>query len=258
MINYKIATWNVNHRAARKTIPSSIAQSIISTNPDIIVFTEFVHCDTQADRQQFYDQLRNAGYTHQLLSVTPPKENHVLIASRQEIIPGDIAPPSTIHPSVPSNFLHIKTTFENRLLEIIGIRVPDYSKSIYKEVAQKYWEWFSDLTEEIVDRSVIMIGDFNIDPSMKKYKFRHHLNDLLENGWQIASPADGASFYANHNNAPHRLDHAFLTQNLTIMDAAYIQEVKGLWKCGENKYREPDHAMLVIDVVVHDIMRKNY
>jgi endonuclease/exonuclease/phosphatase family metal-dependent hydrolase len=249
----RVAAWNVNHRATRKAIPSSIAQSIISINPDIIVLTEFVHCDTKGDRQQFYDQLRNARYTHQLLSITNPKQNHVIIASRQEIIPGDLIPPSTIHEAVPSNFLHVKTTSENRPLEIIGIRVPDYSKPIYKEVAQKYWQWFSDLTEGIANRPVIMIGDFNIDPSMKKYKFRHHLTDLLYNGWQIASPADGASYYANQNNAPHRLDHAFLTPNFTIMDAAYIQEVKGLWKCGdEKKYREPDHAMLVVDVVVHE------
>lgn len=246
----KIVLWNVNHRATRKVIPSSsIAPAIVSTGADIIILTEFVHCDTQEDRQLFYNQLRDAGYHHQLLSVTTPKrENHILIASRQGINRGEITPPTTIHSSVPSNFLHVKATVEDIPIEIIGIRIPDYSKSVYKEIAKKYWEWFSELTEEIVERSVIMIGDFNIDPAMKKYKFRHHLTDLLKNGWQMASPASGASFYANKNNAPHSLDHAFLTENFVIREATYIQEVDGLWKCGDNKYKEPDHAMLVIDV----------
>lgn len=122
----------------QKTIPYTIALSIVSTGADIIVLTEFVHCDNQEDRQQFYDQLRNAGYHHQLISITNPKEKHVLIASRHEIIPGDITPPTNIPPSVPSNFLHVKAAIENKPVEIIGIRVPDYSKPIYKEVANNY------------------------------------------------------------------------------------------------------------------------
>ena len=73
------------------------------------------------------------------------------------------------------------------------------------------------------------------------------MTDLLKHGWQVASPAAGASYYANQNNAPHSLDHAFLTEKFVIRDAAYIQEVEGLWKCGENKNREPDHAILMIE-----------
>jgi hypothetical protein len=116
------------------------------------------------------------------------------------------------------------------------------------DTIKAYWEWFSRMADQISSRKMIMIGDFNIDPFMKKYKYRHHLTDLLQNGLQMASPADGsASFWANKNNAPHSLDHAFCTKNFTIRDAVYIQEVEGLWKCGENKYREPDHAILVVD-----------
>lgn len=68
----KIATWNVNHRAVRKTIPSTIAPAIISTEADILVFTEFVHCDTKEDRKAFYGQLKGAGYEDQVLSPLTP------------------------------------------------------------------------------------------------------------------------------------------------------------------------------------------
>lgn len=242
----KIATWNVNHRAVRKTIPDTIAPAICSLSADILVFTEFVNCDTKEDRKAFYSHLQDAGYVHQILSPQTPKQNHILIAARIPIVQGDLKASATIQSAVPSNFLHV--ICEDSGTEIIGIRVPDYSKTGYKEVAQKYWSWFSSLTDEIGNRSIIMTGDFNIDPEMKKYKFRHHLTDLLDNGWQLASPIEGASYYANKNNAPHRLDHTFLTDRFEIKEAMYIQEVADLWKCGVEKYKEPDHAILVVEV----------
>jgi endonuclease/exonuclease/phosphatase family metal-dependent hydrolase len=242
----KIATWNVNHRASRKAIPDKIAPAIISIGADVLVFTEFVHCETKQDRKAFYDQLKNAGYNCQFISPTTPKENHILIASRIPIVQGDLQAPTTIQSAVPSNFLHVKCLDTNT--EIIGIRVPDYSKTAHKKIAQEYWTWFSSFTQDIADRSIIMTGDFNIDPDMKKYKFRHHLTDLMDIGWKMASPKEGASYYANQNNAPHRLDHAFINDRFEIMDASYIQEVAGLWTCGENKYKEPDHAILLIEV----------
>ena len=243
----KIAAWNVNHRATRKKIPENIAHAIISTDADMLVFCEFVHSDITDDRQNFYNQLESAGYTFRIFSTLTPKENHILIASRIAIVAGDLKAPTTIQSAVPSNFLHVRCVESST--EIIGLRVPDYSKATYKEVAQAYWTWFSSLTKEMTDRSVIIIGDFNIDPAMKKYRFRKHLTDLLDNGWQIASPNEGASYYAHNNNAPHRLDHAFLTGCVKIISSSYIQEVDGLWKCGEDKYKEPDHAILVVEVV---------
>lgn len=242
----KIATWNVNHRAVCKTIPSTIAPAIISTDADILVFTEFVHSDTKEDRKAFYDQLVDAGYTNQILSSLTAKQNHILIASRTPIVQGDLKAPATIHRAVASNFLHVKC-LENSA-EIIGIRVPDYSKTKFKEIAQDYWRWFSSFAHEIAGRSIIMTGDFNIDLEKKRYKFRHHLTDLLENGWQIASPKERASYYANRNNAPHRLDHTFLTEGFEVIDSSYVQQVGSLWKCGENKYKEPDHSILVVEV----------
>ncbi len=116
-------------------------------------------------------------------------------------------------------------------------------------IAQAYWSWFSLLTDKITDRPIIMTGDFNIDLDKKRYKFLHQFTDLLDNGWQIASPKEGASYYANQNNAPHRLDHAFLSDKFKVKNASYIQKVDGLWKCGESKYKEPDHAILVVEVV---------
>jgi len=242
----KIATWNVNHRACCKAIPENIAPSIIAVDADILVFTEFVHCDHKKDRKEFYNNLDEAGYTYRLLSPTIPRENHILIASRIPVKKGELTAPGNIQSSVPSNFLHVKTI--NTDIEVIGIRVPDYSKSIYREVAKKYWSWFSEFSSKIADRALVLTGDFNIDPDMKKYKFRHHLNNLTQNHWTIAAPKTGASFWANKNNSPHRLDHAFLTSKLSFLNAKYVNQIEGFWKCGVNKYREPDHAILAIEV----------
>ncbi len=246
-IALNIATWNLNHRAARKTIPDTIAPAIVSVNADLLVFTEFVHCDIKQDRADFYSQLDDAGYIHRLLSPLTPKQNHILIASRTPISQGDLLAPTTIHPAIPSNFLHVRALEHD--IEIIGVRVPDYSKPVYKETAAAYWSWFSTFTASISDRQLVLIGDFNIDPEMKKYKHRHHLAELVQTGWSIASPEHGASFWANKNNAPHRLDHAFLTEKLSHRDAVYVDRVEGYWTCGENKYKEPDHAILTVEVV---------
>ena len=243
----KIAIWNVNHRAVKKTIPEKIAASIVSVDADIFILTEFVHCDVKEDRKAFYKQLDDAGYKFRLLSPSIPKQNHILIASRNPIRQGDLTAPTDIHDSVPSNFLHIKTMDGD--VEIIGIRVPDYSKSVHKDVAAAYWSWFSNLTMSISDRPLVIAGDFNIDPSMKKYKFRHHLTGLLDQGWSIAAPETGASYWANKNNSPHRLDHAFLTHKLSCRSSEYINHIDGFWTCGESKYKEPDHAILLVEVV---------
>ena len=143
----KIAAWNVNHRASQKKIPFSIAPAIISTGADVIVFNEFVQCDFKADRLAFYGQLEHAGFTFRILSTPTPKENHILIASRVPVVAGDLVAPTTIQSAVPSNFLHVRCV-ESKT-EIIGLRVPDYSKTTYKEVAHEYWTWFSSLTKEI-------------------------------------------------------------------------------------------------------------
>src|SRR5271165_4862365 len=103
-MSLRVLAWNVNHRARAKAIPLTLADAIISLEPDVIVLTEYVH---GATRSPFLAQLADCGLPYWLVShVTPLKENHVLIASRTPIDLGSIRAPD-IAPSVPSNFLHV-------------------------------------------------------------------------------------------------------------------------------------------------------
>jgi endonuclease/exonuclease/phosphatase family metal-dependent hydrolase len=152
----RVLTWNLNHRTRAKAIPSIVADSIASLEPDLIVLTEYVH---GATRRPFLDQLAERGLGYHLVSqVTPPRENHVLIVSRSPIELGSIQAPA-IAPSVPSNFLHVILPQEQ--CEILGLRVPDYSKE--PTIRRACWDWIIETAMTVKDRPFVLIGDFNTD-----------------------------------------------------------------------------------------------
>jgi hypothetical protein len=95
----RLITWNVNLRTRAKAIPRELPKIIASLDPDLVVFTEYVH---GASRQSFLAQLAGLGLPYWLVSrATPKGENHVLVASRTPIVAGAIEAPA-IAPSVPT------------------------------------------------------------------------------------------------------------------------------------------------------------
>jgi hypothetical protein len=48
----KILTWNLNHRAARRSIPIWVSRAIVAEAPDVVVLTEYV---AGADHDRFLD-----------------------------------------------------------------------------------------------------------------------------------------------------------------------------------------------------------
>jgi hypothetical protein len=99
----KLLAWNLNHRAARRQIPSWIAAAINEQAPDILVLTEYVE---GPDHDLFLDTLKASGLTEFSCTTQPGRENQVLIASRSTQRRYDLAAPN-IHPSVPSNSLEV-------------------------------------------------------------------------------------------------------------------------------------------------------
>jgi endonuclease/exonuclease/phosphatase family metal-dependent hydrolase len=95
-----------------------------------------------------------------------------------------------ITPPVPSNALHVRLPHKG--LEILGIRVPDYSKA--PKTKQACWDWILETANDVQDRPFVIIGDFNTDPNYSRSTSGDRIGRLVDSGWQLASPSDGSSF----------------------------------------------------------------
>ena len=92
----KLLAWNLNHRAARRQIPSWIAAAINEQAPDILVLTEYVE---GPDHDFFLASLNANGLSEFSCSTQPGRENQVLIASRSTQRRYDLSAPD-IHLSL--------------------------------------------------------------------------------------------------------------------------------------------------------------
>ena len=234
-----IITWNVNHRAVEKKIPPLMADALASLNPDVIVLTEFV---PGKSRDKFFTDLNSHGYVHTRMSSFTPKENHLLIASRHFLNDGNIkAPP--IAPSVPSNALHVYLPTQN--INILGLRIPDYSKKPF--IKRKCWEWILETTEKVKESPFIFLGDFNTDPNYTKVRCGDRFNILIKQGWQNATPSEGASYWSPIGNGV-RIDHAFTSNHLLIKKTQFIKQSGQYVFVGKDPEALSDHAILMVDL----------
>jgi Endonuclease/Exonuclease/phosphatase family len=237
--NVRIIAWNINHRIREKAIPGKTIEAIVSLGPDVIVLTEYVHGPTRVD---FLATLAQLGFGHWLVSDARPRENHVLIAARSTLEPGPIFAPE-IAPSVPSNALHVRLPREG--LEILGIRVPDYSKAL--KTKRACWDWILQTASDVHDRPFVMIGDFNTDANYPRSQCGDRFGRLVDSGWQLASPVDGSSFWTLSGHAV-RIDHAFVNRHLVVENAAYVTSAGQYVFAGKEAGALSDHAVLSVDV----------
>ena len=63
------------------------------------------------------------------------------------------------------------------------------------------------------DRPFVMIGDFNTDPNYSPSRCGDCIKRLVDDGWQLATPAGGSSFWTLNGNAVC-IDHAFVSRLL--------------------------------------------
>ncbi len=240
-MSLRVLGWNLNHRARVKAIPPKLVEAIASFEPDVIVLNEYVHRET---RRPFLDEVAERGLPHWLIShVTPLGENHVLIASRTPIEAGSIRAPD-IAPSVPSNFLHVILPQDG--CEILGLRIPDYGKE--PKTKRACWNWIIETASIVKNRPFVMIGDFNTDPDDPSTLCKDCIGKLTDDGWQLASPKDGASWWTLKDKVPCRIDHAFVSQHFTVLESRYVSDLGALGSIGHSKEALTDHAILLIDI----------
>ena len=235
----RIVAWNINHRAREKKIADQLAEAIASLDPDVIVLTEYVHGPSRAT---FHASLVQHGFCHLLMSERTPRENQVLIAARSALEAGPIFAPA-IAPSVPSNALHVRLPQDG--LEILGIRLPDYSRDL--KTKRACWDWIIQTANAVKDRPFVIIGDFNTDPKYPPSECGDRIGRLVDSGWQLGSPPDGASFWSLGGHAV-RIDHAFVSRHLVVERAAYVTSFGQYVFVGKELGALSDHAVLSIDV----------
>jgi endonuclease/exonuclease/phosphatase family metal-dependent hydrolase len=236
----KLLSWNINHRASRKRIPPLMAEAITSLLPDIIVLTEYV---PGPSHESFMADLATRGFAHIGMSPHTPKENHIFIAARTTLVPGTIKGPP-IAPSVPSNVLHVQ--LEGQSLNVLGLRVPDYSKQ--PPIRHACWDWIESTANNIKEQPFVIMGDFNVDPSYPPSKCGNRIGNLVAAGWQHAMPSSGVSYWPVAGGVGKRLDHAFISKHFIVREAEYIWESSHFIFAGKKEGAMSDHAVLLVDI----------
>ena len=235
----KILTWNINHRIREKKIPDRMVQAITSLNPHVIVLTEYV---PGASRDGFKEKLSSSGMPYMFESAATPRQNHIFIASKSPLVPGEISAPA-IHEALPSNVLHLRLPEEG--FDILGVRIPDYSR--LPRIRRASWDWLLATASSVKNNPFILTGDFNTDPGYPKSRCGDCIGRLINDGWRDAIPSTGCSYWSLRGSGV-RIDHAFITDHFTILHTRYITEENGFVYAGRGRNALSDHAALCIDI----------
>ncbi|MHB8908647.1 MAG: endonuclease/exonuclease/phosphatase family protein [Syntrophales bacterium] len=245
----KLITWNINHRARRKHIPPSMAAAITSLSPDVIILTEYV---PGPSHESFMEELATRGLGHISMSPYAYRENQILIAANSHLASGVLEAPA-IAASVPSNFIHVHV--RDNGLNIIGMRVPDYSKQPL--IRHRCWDWIESIAKGMVKEPCVLMGDFNTDQSYPPSRCGNRLSNIVTAGWQHAIPSLGSSYLPVTGGSGKKLDHAFVTEHFLIRSAEYIWESNGYVFAGKVPGALSDHAVQQVVEKLFHINRRN-
>lgn len=234
----RIVSWNINHRARERRIPDQLVRAIEALVPDVVVLTEYV---PGSSRASFLDALRALGLRNILTSAFAPRENHVLIAARSALEPGDIRAPPIAH-AVPSNALHVRLPEAG--FELLGLRLPDYSKQ--PKTRRACWDWILHTAAAVRGRPFVLIGDFNTDPAYPRARCGDRIGLLKDSGWQHQFPESPPSYRTPRGDGVC-IDHAFVTPHFELRRVSYIAQA-GTHVLFGAEGALSDHAALLIEL----------
>lgn len=238
----KLVAWNLNHRAARRRIPSWIATAIVEQAPDVLVLTEYVE---GPDHDSFLAALKGTGLCEFSCTTQPGRQNQLLIASRDAQRRYELVAPD-IHPSVPSNILEV--SLASAEVTVLGFRMPAF-KEKKRTLKRLTWNWLLAEADRLRAGSAIIVGDFNTAPGESKAQCGDCLEKLVRSSWQHARPASGYSWRHSHSGTERQIDHIFLSAFLVPRHVEYVWEFERLAPEGTSrKTGSPDHAMLVCEL----------
>jgi endonuclease/exonuclease/phosphatase family metal-dependent hydrolase len=232
-----------------------MATAIASLEPDFVVLTEFVD---GFSRRNFFAELQKFGFTYYISKghddKVPDGQNHILIAAKSPLIDGNIKAQvlkvtnfkgkDQETTALPSNVFHVKVPKMD--FDILGIRIPDYSKQ--PVLRKACWNWLLETAANIKDKPFVIMGDFNADPDPRKSPayFSKCLEQLVKDKWQDASPKEGGSYWTIRGGMEKKLDHIFLSTHFSFRNPEYRTE-SGQYIFTKKPGAMSDHAVLVVD-----------
>lgn len=238
----KVLAWNLNHRAARRRIPSWIATAINEQAPDVLVLTEYVE---GPDHDSFLATLNANGLCTTCCTPQPGRENQLLIGSRDTQRRYELVAPD-IHPSVPSNILEVSLASSG--VTVLGFRMPAFEGKGSRSLKRLTWNWLLGEADRLRGGSALIVGDFNTAPGDSDANCGDCLEKLVQGGWQHARPASGHSWRHSHSGTERQIDHIFLSASLVPRRVEYLWEFDRLVPQGTSrKVGSPDHVMLVCE-----------
>ena len=240
--NMKIISWNLNHRTIEKPIPDDIVIFFEQYAPDIIVLNEYVDGES---RNKFKQKLKELGYSHQLLSPKVGRQNQIFIASKNEIILGDISAPDFTEPA-RTNFLHVTMAETN--LELAGLRAPFYKLARERKA---YWKQVSEIMAGVSKRQILFLGDINYDPFMNGSITEPDIKFDLVGSFRIPNPEGEWSFISIDGKNKSRIDHVIVSESVKASNVKYLTAYNGITLAGSKSDSAiTDHAVLSIEVEI--------
>lgn len=245
-----LATWNLNNRVGMVPFRPEAAQAAIALGADVIVFTEYY---PQEHHRRFCNDLREAGWVHQLMSPEAAKTtsrspadrtNRVFIVSRLPMWRDALAPPNfDRHALTNTAVAHLPTLG----LRILGLRIPAYVDKDRALLARS-WEWLEHASTILRGSPAVIVGDLNVRISSGVDKSGGRFRKILEGGWERAVPAEGFSYFGK-NGARSEIDHILCNDYCSVRDARYCKTT-GDFALADHPNALSDHAALVAEVEV--------
>jgi exonuclease III len=244
----KLITWNI--RGGRRH--SQIVDAVRTLGPDVAVLV-----DCKARHIEPIAALAlDAGYTYRLESYTD--YTGILMLSLHPLTSA-----GTDQAPIEHRWLHAVS--DHWGLEIAAVYGP-LPKTIRAEPKMsEFWNWLVPVCDRMVDRRVVLCGDFNngisgIDgPPDFRFTCVSQFRDLETHGWKDAYRelhSEGRSYSWWHHGRGFRVDHCMLSRGLAAPHSvAYIDEIAGI-RLGSppiaptNGSAISDYSALVLDLQV--------
>ncbi len=230
----RVATWNIQHGGGKRI--STILRALETISADTLILSEFRN---NLNGDLLRNQLASLGYTAQSLGVASPRENSLIIASREGL---DNASANSVASELDSR--RCVRTFQSSL-NIWGVYFAcgPAKESLFQQILAA--------SQRCKDQNAILIGDFNTgkhyqDEEGKTFVCEKYMHLLAKIGWMDAwrhlhGDAREYSWYS-HAGRGFRIDHAFVTPALatSIISCEYRHEFR--------KQECSDHAPLVLEL----------
>ncbi len=228
--------------ASEARIPDGVLEVIQAVRPDVLVLTEYVHGSSRAE---FLAGLVDIGYRTPAISKKAPRENQVLLASREAMTDGDIPAP-TYTTAASTNFLHQRLPGSG--LDVIGFRAPYYDKT---EERDAYWAQLEQCMVAARPLNAVFIGDLNW-PRSDTYTGRGlSMQRIMAQGFTVPEPEGSWSYMSANGKRWSLIDHAVLSPTVKCIRSRFIYREAGHTLAGPSAEKPlSDHAMLWVEVEV--------